>query len=441
MRGSRKPAVIAMAVAAAVTIAACSSSSSTGGTSGNGAGSTSSASAGTKITLSWWHNGNTQPLMGVWAQVAAAYHAAHPNVTFSINPLQSEQFKTKMPLALKSNNPPDIFQQWGGGQEATQLTSGKLTNLGPYVTNWISDLGPAAAGWQVNGQQYGVPYDQHVVGFWYRKDLFARAGISAPPTTLAELESDDAKLKAKGIAPISVGSKDQWPDAFWWEYFAVRECSTSVLQQAIKSVNMTAPCFTKATSDLTAFMKTNPFQNAFNGTPAQTGAGSSAGLLANGKAAMELQGDWQTSVVPALTSSKNIISQLGWFPFPSVPGGQGDPKTVLGGGDGFSCTTSAPEPACADFLQYVDSTAVQEKLVTQGNIGLPANRTAESVVTDPALQAVAQAHDNAGYVAEYFDIAFPTNPGLALDLAIANYFAGTGSNQTIINSVSSSSGH
>jgi raffinose/stachyose/melibiose transport system substrate-binding protein len=430
-----------MAVAAAITIAACSSSASTSSTGGNGAGSTSSASAGTKLTITWWHNGNTQPLLGTWQQVAAAYHQAHPNVTFSINPLQNEQFKTKMPLALKSSTPPDIFQQWGSGQEATQLQSGKLTNLGPYVSGWISELGQAATGWQVNGQQYGVPYDQHVVGFWYRKDLFAKAGISSPPTTLADLESDNAKLKAKGIAPMAVGSKDGWPDAFFWEYFAVRECATSDIQQAMKTVNLSAPCFTKATNDLTAFMKTNPFQAGFNGTPAQTGAGSSAGLLANGKAAMELQGDWETSVVPALTSNKNIVNELGWFPFPSVPGGQGTSDTVLGGGDGFSCTTVAPEPACADFLKYIDSTAVQEKLVTQANIGLPANTTAESVLTNPALKAAAQAHDNAGFIAVYFDIALPTNPGQALDTAIANFFAGTGSNETIINSVSSSSGH
>jgi len=45
------------------------------------------------------------------------------------------------------------------------------------------------------------------------------------------------------------------------------------------------------------------------------------------------------------------------------------------------------------------------------------------------------------YDAEYFDIAFPTNQGQALDTALANFFAGKGSNSTIINSVSSSSGH
>jgi raffinose/stachyose/melibiose transport system substrate-binding protein len=435
MRCNRTVAAIAVAVTAAATVAACSSSSTTPSSSST----TSSSSA--KVTLTWWNNGNTQPLLGVWESVASAYHAAHPNVTIDNVPIQSDLFATKMPLALKSSNPPDIFQQWGGGNEATQFTSGKLANVTSDVSNWISEVGGAATGWQVNGQQYGIPYDQHVVGFWYRKDLFAKAGITSTPTTIAQLESDDTKLKAHGITPIAVGSASSWPDAFWWEYFALRECTTSTLQAAYKAVNMTAPCFSTATTDLTAFLKTDPFQSGFQATQAQTGAGSSAGMLANGKAAMELQGDWETSVVPSLTSDKNIISQLGWFPFPSVPGGAGNPTTVLAGGDGFSCTTAAPEPACADFLQYIDSTAVQEKLVTVGQVGLPANSAAESVLSNPALKAAASAHDTASYVAEYFDIAFPTNPGLALDAAIANFFSGKGSNSTIINSVSSSSGH
>jgi raffinose/stachyose/melibiose transport system substrate-binding protein len=204
MRGSRKPAIVATAVAAALAIAACSSSSSS-----STSASSSSTGSTTKVVLTWWNNGNTQPLLGVWQSVAAQFHASHPNVTISINPIQSDLFVTKMPIALKSDSPPDIFQQWGGGQEATQYTSGKLANLSSLTSSWISELGTAAAGWQVNGEQYGIPYDQHVVGFWYRKDLFAKAGITSPPTTIAQLESDDAKLKAAGITPIAVGGRGQ----------------------------------------------------------------------------------------------------------------------------------------------------------------------------------------------------------------------------------------
>ncbi len=120
-------------------------------------------------------------------------------------------------------------------------------------------------------------------------------------------------------------------------------------------------------------MATSPFESGFNGVAAQSSPASSAGMLANGKVAMELQGDWEPGEALGDTTNKNVDSQLGWFPFPAVPGGQGDPSAVLGGGDGWSCTTGAAEPACAEFLQYLDSTAVQEQLVTKASIGIPAN--------------------------------------------------------------------
>ncbi len=173
MRSTRTYAALATAAAAALTLAACSSGSS--GTSSAGGGSGSSG----PVTLTWWNNATANPLKGVYLAAIKAFEASHHNVTVTDVPIQNEQFPTKMPLALASNDPPDIFQQWGGGQEATQLKSGKLENLTSATSSWISQLGPSAAGWAVNGQQYGVPYDLHMVGFWYRKDLFAKAGITA----------------------------------------------------------------------------------------------------------------------------------------------------------------------------------------------------------------------------------------------------------------------
>lgn len=423
MRSLRKPAVVAVAAAAALALAACGGSNGTAATSSNG-----------HVTLTWWTNATTGQLKTVWQQAAAAFHKAHPKVTIQIVPIQNEAFTTKVPAALASNNPPSVYQQWGGGQEASQVPSGKLTNLSPYVSGWIGQIGAAAQGWQVSGKQYGVPYDLHTVGFWYRKDLFAKAGISKPPATIPELESDVTKLKAAHIVPIAVGSKDKWPDAFWWEYFAIRECPTATLKASMKAVNLSNACFTKASQDLTTFMNTHPFQSGFLGTASQVGAGSSAGMVANGKAAMELQGDWDPGVMAPLTSNKSINSQLGWFPFPSLPGAPGSATTVLGGGDGFSCTTVVPAATCAEFLKYIDSTPVQTKVVG-ANVGLPANPAASSALAPAQKQVLTYSHASP-YIQTYFDIAFPTNVGQALDAAIANFFAGQGSAQSIITAVS-----
>ncbi|HUB42269.1 MAG TPA: extracellular solute-binding protein [Streptosporangiaceae bacterium] len=428
MRSSRKYVAVAAAAAAALALAACGSSgSSSGGNSASG-----------KITLTWWSNANANPLLGVFGKLMKEYHASHPNVSFSYVPIQNESYDTKIQVALQGNNPPDIFFQRGGGYMATQLKSGKLENLTPYVSSWISELGAEAAAWQINGGQYGIPYDLHSVGFWYRKDLFAKAGITSPPATMPELDSDITKLKAAHIVPIAVGSKDQWPDAFYYDYFAVRECSIPTLKSAIKTVSASNPCFLKAGNDVKAFMATNPFQPAFLNTPAQVGAGSSAGMVASGKAAMELQGDWDPSVMEALVPKSQWnadINDIGWFPFPAVPGAPGNSQALLGGGDGNSCSTGAPEPACADFLEYLETASAQKLLVATADVGLPANPAASSALTLPAEQTILAATKQTPYIQEYFDLAWPTNVGSALDAAVANMFANKATPQDIVSAI------
>ena len=426
MRHIRRKSAVALVAAAALAAAACSSNSSSG-TSSNG------GNANSPVNLTWWHNGTTDPVLSFWKQAADSYHAAHPNVTFTVDPIQNEQFTTKVPLALQGNNYPDIYQQWGGGNQASQVNSGKVADITSLVSPWIGQIGAAAQGWQTNGKQYGVPYDLHVVGFWYRKDLFAKAGITSLPTTLDQLNADVTALKAHNIVPIAIGSKDRWPDAFYWDEFAVRECSTDTLKSAAKTLKLDDPCWVKAGNDLKTFLATKPFQNGFLGTPAQQGAGSSAGMVANGQAAMELQGDWDPETMQGLVSSTAFKSQIGWFPFPAVAGAAGDPSVALGGGDGFSCTVRAVA-ACAGFLQYIDSAAEQQKFASQG-LGLPVNSAAASSLSDPTLQTALQYTQKASYIQTYFDIAFPTNVGQALDDAVANYFAGQGTPESIVQSV------
>jgi raffinose/stachyose/melibiose transport system substrate-binding protein len=147
-------------------------------------------------------------------------------------------------------------------------------------------------------------------------------------------------------------------------------------------------------------------------------------MVATGKAAMELQGDWDPGVMQGLISSsaaKALNSELGWFPFPSVPGAAGSQTGSLDGGDGFSCSGSTAQvQACAEFLQYLDSPAIQTQVVTIGNSGLPVVASAASGLSTGDQAAEAQLNNQANEL--YFDIALPTQPGQNLDTAIAAYF-------------------
>lgn len=422
----------APASSAANTPAASTSASSAPTTAASAAASSPAGgqlNGGKDVTLTWWHNATADPGMTAWKNAAAAFHTAHPNVTIDVQPIQNESIKTKVQVALQGT-PPDIFQQWGGGAEATQIQSGKLADLTSLTSSWIGQLGKSVAGWQVNGKQYGVPYDYHVVGFWYRTDLFTKAGISGPPASFDDLLADITKLKAANITPISVGGKDKWPDAFYWENFVLKECPKDTIVSGIAAAKFDDPCFTKAGDDLKKLLDAKPFQTGFLGTPAQQGAGSSAGLVANGQAAMELQGDWELAVMPSLTTDKAFASKMGFFPFPSISGGNGEPGAALGGGDGFSCSTKAPD-ACAAFLQFITSADEQASLVKSLAVTIPSNGSATSAITDPTLKKVLTYLQGVSYNQLYFDQALPTAVGNAVNDAVSNFFAGQGTSADI----------
>jgi raffinose/stachyose/melibiose transport system substrate-binding protein len=386
------------------------------------AGSASAArQADVKIT--WWHNATADPGKTFWQKVADDYQAAHPNVEIEVVPIQNEQFTTKIPAALQSSDPPDLYQQWGGGQLADQVRAGKVMNITSQVAPWIKSIGGSAAGWQVNGKQYGVPYNLGIVGFWYNKALFKQAGISSPPATWNALIADIAKLKKANITPIALGAKDRWPDAFYWDYLAVRYCSKSVLQKSAVTYNFTDSCWIKAGQAVEQLLGVDPFQRGFLGTPAQQGAGSSAGLIGNGKAAMELQGHWDPGVMNGLTPSKKGLGKsLGWFSFPAIPGAKGVSGAALGGGDGFSCSYKAP-PECVDFLKYIVSPGVQRRWAAL-NIGLPVAAGTQSSVKDPNLKSLLSFRSKSPFVQLYLDIAYSQKIGQALDDAVASQFAG-----------------
>ena len=121
---------------------------------------------------------------------------------------------------------------------------------------------------------------------------------------------------------------------------------------------------------------------------------------------------------------------MGFFPFPSVSGGQGEPGAALGGGDGFSCSTKAPD-ACAAFLQYLTSADTESTLVKANAITIPSNGGATDAITDPTLKKVLTYLQGVSYNQLYFDQYLPTNVGNAVNDAVSNFFAGQGTSADI----------
>lgn len=418
---TRKTLAISVAVLmGAVGLSACGSGGDDAASSGDG-----------DVTITWWHNSNTSPGKDYYEQVASDFEADHPGVTVEISAMQHEDMLTKLDAAFQSGDVPSVYMERGGGELADHVEAGLTKDISDAAADEIAKIGGSVAGWQVDGKTYGLPFSLGVVGFWYNKDLFEQAGITEAPTTMADLDSAVEKLKAAGVEPISVGAGDKWPAAHYWYYFALRQCSQDVLTDAVKSLDFSDDCFVRAGEDLEALVATEPFNSGFLSTPAQSGPTSASGLLATGKVAMELAGHWEPGVMQGLTEDGNGLGEAtGWFPFPEVDGGEGDPAAQLGGGDAWAVSQDAPDEA-VDFVKYLLSDEVQQGFA-ENDMGLPTNPTASQYVADPALANLLQVRDDAPFVQLYFDTAFGASVGGAMNDAIALAFAGQATPQDIV---------
>ena len=395
------------------------------------AGDDSTDGASGDTTITWWHNSNTGDGKDYYDKVAADFEAANPGVTVEVNAMQHEDMLTKLDAAFQSGDAPDVYMERGGGELADHVEAGLTKDISEAAADTIEKIGGSVAGWQVDGKTYGLPFSVGVVGFWYNKALFEQAGITEPPATWDDFNAAVDKLKAAGIEPVSVGAGDKWPAAHYWYYYALRECSQDVLTDAVQTLDFSDPCFVKAGEDLEALIGTEPFNAGFLSTPAQTGATSASGLLATGKVAMEMQGHWEPGVMQGLTDDgQGLGDKTGWFPFPAVDGGEGDPEAALGGGDAWAVSEEAPD-AAVDFAVYLLSDEVQ-KGFAELDMGLPTNSTASQYVSDPALAELLKIRDAAPYVQLYFDTAFGASVGGAMNDEIALAFAGQATPQDIV---------
>jgi raffinose/stachyose/melibiose transport system substrate-binding protein len=429
-------AVMAMALTG---LAACSSGDASSGDSGSASASDSGSSSAEPVTLTFWHNSTTGEGKAYWDEVAKAYMDANPNVTIEIQAIQNEDMDGKLQTALNAGDAPDIFMARGGGKLADIAAAGQVMDLSDKITDATkSAVGEGVlSAFTIDGKLYGMPTAILPGGMFYSKDLFDQAGIMSTPANFDELSADVQKLKDSGVAPIALGGKDAWPAAHWYYFMALRDCSQDAMNKAAASRSFDDPCWLKAGEDLQAFAETKPFNEGFLTTSAQQGAGSSAGMIANHQAAMELMGAWDPGVIASLTPDEKPLADLGWFPFPAVSDGEGDPTAMMGGVDGYSCWVNAPEQ-CADFLNFYMQKEWQEKYA-QAFHTLPASKDAQGVVEEPALQDILKAYNDSAYTVVWLDTLFGQNIGNALNAGVVDMLAGNGTPQGIVDAVNNAS--
>jgi len=365
-------------------------------------GNSTPASSG-NATIDWWHISTQDPAKADFQSMANQYMQTHKNVTVKVSIIDNADFKTKLLAKLQANDPPDIFQSWGGGVLKQFVKAGQVQDITAAMqqNGWADTFSKSTLDlYSFDGKNYGVPWDAGAVGFWYNQELFTQAGIQQPPATWDELLAAIPKLKAIGVTPIALGEKDTWTGHFYWVYLAVRLGGKAAFDKAYnRSGSFADAPFVQAGQMLQQLAGQKPFENGFLGADYNT----HQALVGNGKAAMELMGQW----APANDASASVDKKgktLSFFPFPAVTGGAGDPGDVMGGGNGFAIGKNAP-PETLDFVRFLTNVNNQTTLAKHA-VAIPPVKAAANAVVEQ-MKPIVQLIASAKYYQLYYDQYLP----------------------------------
>jgi raffinose/stachyose/melibiose transport system substrate-binding protein len=284
-----------------------------------------------------------------------------------------------------------------------QAKAGFLKDVSPDVAGVEANMAPTAVdAIKVDRKAVGVPFDQGVVSFFYNKRLFEKAGVKAEDIkSWDDLLAAVKTLKAAGITPISVGAGEKWPMHFYYSYLVMRIGGEHALADAKagKDGGFKSATFVEAGKRLRELAALEPFQPGY----LTTKHAESTGIFGDGKAAIELMGEWFIGMqAPSSASGKGQPEEdIGIFSFPIVAGGKGKATDTLGGVNGFLVTKTAPKEA-VDFLNFFSQEKYAKEAAEKGAY-IPAYKGSDAWVKDPLVKQVAAELAATTYHQNFFD--------------------------------------
>jgi len=263
-------------------------------------------------------------------------------------------------LAL-ANAMPDIFVAQST-QLQTLAKTGKMMDFAPFLAKdaeWANSFYPDAftSLKSASGQVWGIPEERDVVGIYYNKALFAKAGISAFPATWDEFLADCQKLKAAHVIPVAMDG-DWVTQLMWANLIGTQPGGEQFLTSGIAKGGFSDnPIVVKATEFLKN-LHTSGYvnQDAFTGDYP-----NAANPFLQEQAAMIANGPWMVQAdITGKSALPDLRSQVGYEISPGwTTDGRG--AIVLAGNAGWGSGSRDPakQEAVAAFTKFTTSPAIQ----------------------------------------------------------------------------------
>jgi glucose/mannose transport system substrate-binding protein len=342
----------------------------------SGLGKSESAKKDQLEVFSWWTGGGEahglQALIKIW-------NKQHPNAPFKNETVAGgagSNAKAVLAQRLASKKPPDSFQGHAGAELLDYVKAGQVEPVDfIYKKYGLNKVFPKQLIQQITykGHVYSVPVNIHRANIlWYNPAVLKKAGIKSAPKTWSEFISALKKAKDAKVIPLSLA--EQWTQKHLLETVMISTLGPSGWSSLWKKGGKwSGPVVTKA---LNRYKELLSYTNSDAASLTWQDASK---LVADGKAAFNIMGDWADGYF-RVDLKKKPNKGYGWT---AVPGTGGVYDWLS---DSFTLPKGAPHRAEAvKWLGFLGSKKAQDTFnPVKGSI--PARKDANPKLYDTYLK-------------------------------------------------------
>lgn len=255
-----------------------------------------------------------------WQELAEQYEAENPNVDIIVEFVTSDDYfsRTRLLSSFASGQGPDMFFVSPATIDRF-VESDILYPLTSYFTKELrSDFSiPAIESVTVDGDIYAVPFETELLGLFYNKEMFRKAGMQ-PPSTWEDLRQAAERLSSSKISGLTVETYEGVYQNFSWLPFLWQTGSDLMREDGQGSAVADGE-----PEKMFTFFRGMIEDGLVNMKPSRPV--TDIGILASGETAMQVSGTWNLRML----ETEFVDQPIGVVPLPVMEGGE--PITAAGG--------------------------------------------------------------------------------------------------------------
>jgi raffinose/stachyose/melibiose transport system substrate-binding protein len=318
--------------------------------------------------------------------IYAAFMEQNPNITVTREVFQTQQMQEVANTAIASGTGPDvIFYDAGPGFAGVLAEAGLLVPLDDYAEQygWKERVAaPAVEATTLDGVFYGMPLQTDLIGMYYNQTLLSEVGLEVP-TTLDELVAFCGSATEAGYIPIAFADQPGWPAYHQFSMTSNQMIGPDAMR-ALLFENEGSWNTPEIVTAIEAFFVTLRDAGCFPEDPVAITYEDGNSLFINGEALLHTTGSWQIGE----WEEQMPDFEVGFVPFPEIPGGVG-PVWISGVGSAWFITSSAENPdAAAALIDFLFSPEAVETWIGGSRYFVPVEADLSNLELGPLYQQV-----------------------------------------------------